>query len=229
MAAYIWTPSDAGTYSLTAEYASTAYNKAATSSAVSYTVIVDPDIAIVAGAKTDAQGASYSNMTQVAATDEETIKAALNNTAATAVNNSDVTITINNAAYTAPIAGTSANPGGTNGSYTFTVTVSKGSQSETTEEKTMTITATPYTGGTGGNGNTGGSGSSSNTPSSSTKPTEPVTGSTENKATVDNKGNANVSLTDKNITDAIADAKAEAAKRSERRRHHGGDPCHHRW
>ena len=213
VAAYIWTPSDAGTYSLTAEYASTAYNKAATSSAVSYTVIVDPDIAIVAGAKTDAQGASYSNMTQVAATDEETIKAALNNTAATAVNNSDVTITINNVAYTAPIAGTSANPGGTNGSYTFTVTVSKGSQSETTEEKTMTITATPYTGGTGGNGNTGGSGSSSNTPSSSTKPTEPVTGSTENKATVDNKGNANVSLTDKNITDAIADAKAEAAKK----------------
>ena len=66
----------------------------------------------------------------------------------------------------------------------------------------------------GDNGGTGGgSGSSSNTSSPSTKPTEPVTGSTENKATVDNKGNTSVSLTGKNITDAIANAKAEAAKK----------------
>jgi hypothetical protein len=61
-------------------------------------------------------------------------------------------------------------------------------------------------------GNDGSNGGGSTTPPS-TKPTEPVTGSTENKATVDNKGNASVSLTDKNITDAIADAKAEAAKK----------------
>ncbi len=61
-----------------------------------------------------------------------------------------------------------------------------------------------------GNGGSNGGGST-NPPS--TKPTEPVTGRTENKATVDNKGNASVSLTDKNITDAIADAKAEAAKK----------------
>ena len=65
----------------------------------------------------------------------------------------------------------------------------------------------------GGSGNGGGASGSSSTPSPSTKPTEPVTGSTENKAAVDNKGNANVILTDKNITDAIADAKAEAAKK----------------
>ncbi|WP_349668096.1 S-layer homology domain-containing protein, partial [Lacrimispora sp.] len=48
----------------------------------------------------------------------------------------------------------------------------------------------------------------------SVKPTESVSGSTENKATVDNEGNANVSLIDKNITDAIADAKAVAAKKN---------------
>ena len=66
---------------------------------------------------------------------------------------------------------------------------------------------------TGGDNGGGGSDSGGSTTSPSTKPTEPVTGSTENKATVDNKGNANVSLTDKNITDAIADAKAEAAKK----------------
>lgn len=169
----------------------------------------DPDIAIVAGAKTAAQNASYANMTQTAATGEDAIKTALKNTAVAAVNNSDITITIDKDSYTPPIAGTSANPGGTNGSYTFTVTVSKGSQSETTGQKTITITATPYTGGTGGGSSNGGG---STTPPS-TKPTEPVTGSTENKATVDNKGNASVSLTDKNITDAIADAKAEAAKK----------------
>ncbi|WRS27878.1 S-layer homology domain-containing protein [Oscillospiraceae bacterium MB08-C2-2] len=55
--------------------------------------------------------------------------------------------------------------------------------------------------------------SGSDRPTLSTKPTEPVTGSTENKATVDNTGNASVSLTDKNITDAIANAQAEAAKK----------------
>ena len=174
----------------------------------------DPDIAIVAAAKTAAQNASYADMSQAAAADEAAIKAALKNTAETAVNNSNITVTINKVGYIAPIAGTSANPSGTNGSYTFTSTVSKGSQSEPTVQKTITITATPYTGGTGGGGgNGGGSGSGSNTPAPSTKPTEPVTGSTQNKATVDGKGNANVSLTDKNITDAIADAKAEAAKK----------------
>ncbi|MEA4893281.1 MAG: S-layer homology domain-containing protein [Peptococcaceae bacterium] len=66
---------------------------------------------------------------------------------------------------------------------------------------------------TGGDNGGGGSDSGGSTPPPSTKPTEPVTGSTENKATVDNKGNASVSLTDKNITDAIANAKAEAAKK----------------
>ncbi len=65
----------------------------------------------------------------------------------------------------------------------------------------------------GGDKGGGGGGGGGSTATPSTKPTEPVTGSTENKAAVDNKGNASVSLTDKNITDAIADAKAEAAKK----------------
>ena len=186
------------------------------SKSLSMTVNVapDPDIAIVAAAKTAAQNASYADMTQAAATDEAAIQAALKSTAETAINNSDISVTINEIIYTAPTAGTTANPGGTDGSYTFTVTVSKGSQSETTEQKTIIITATAYTGGSSGNGNNGsGSGNGSNTPTPSTKPTEPVTGSTENKATVDNKGNASVNLTDKNIPDAIADAKAGAVKK----------------
>ncbi len=186
------------------------------SKSLSMTVNVAPeqDIATVAAAKAAAQGVSYADMTQATATDEDTIETALKSAAKTAVNNSEVTVAINKVSYTAPIAGTSANPSGTNGSYTFTVTVSKGSQSETTEQKTITVTATAYTGGNGGNGGNGNNDSDSGSNSTpSTKPTEPVTGSTENKATVDNKGNASVSLTDKNITDAIADAKAEAAKK----------------
>ena len=69
-------------------------------------------------------------------------------------------------------------------------------------------------GGSGGtSGTSGGSGNGSNTPTPSTKPIEPVTGSTESKATVDNKFNASASLTDKDITDIIAAAKAEAVKK----------------
>ena len=182
------------------------------------------DAQAVATAKTAAQSASYTNMTQTSATDENAINTALKNTVETAVNNSNITTTINKVSYTAPTAGTSANPSGTNGSYIFTVTVSKGSQSETTEQKTISITATPYTEGTGGSSggssgggsdgsSGGGCGIGSNTPAPSTKPTESVTGSTENKAMVDNKGNASVSLTDNNIIDAITDAKAEAEKK----------------
>ncbi len=101
--------------------------------------------ASIADIKTAVQSASYADITQAAATDEDAIESALKNTAVTAVNNGSITITINKVAYTAPIAGTSENPGGTNGSYTFTVTVSKDSQSETTEEKSIGITATGYT------------------------------------------------------------------------------------
>ncbi len=59
-------------------------------------------------------------------------------------------------------------------------------------------------------GDNGGGGS---TTPPTTKPTEPVTGNSEIEATVDDKGNTSISLTDKTITDAIADAKAVAAKK----------------
>ena len=182
------------------------------------------DAQLLAAAKTAAQNAGYNNMTQAAAPNEDVIKAALKSTVETQINNSGITIIINKISYIPPIAGTSANPSGTDGSYTFTVTLSKGGQNQTTEQKTITITASPYTGGNGGgsgngngNGNGGGSGSGSgigsDTVAQSAKPTESVNGSTENKATVDTEGNANVSLTDKNITDAIAAAKNSALKK----------------
>ncbi|WOO38414.1 hypothetical protein R2R35_07890 [Anaerocolumna sp. AGMB13020] len=120
-------------------------------------VAPDPDIAIVAAAKSAAQDASYSNMSQAAATDEAAIKAALKSTAVAAVKDSNVTVTVNKVSYTAPVSGTSADLAGTNGSYSFTITVSKGSQSQTTIQKTITITATAYT----GNNNTGSAGGNS--------------------------------------------------------------------
>ena len=120
-------------------------------------VAPDPDIAIVAAAKAAAQDASYSNMTQAAATDEAAMKATLKSTAVAAVNDSNVTVTVNKVSYTAPVSGTSADLDGTNGSYAFTITVSKGTQSQTTIQKTITITAIAYT----GNNNSGSAGGSS--------------------------------------------------------------------
>ena len=63
------------------------------------------------------------------------------------------------------------------------------------------------------NGSSGASGSGSDKSDSSAKPTEPVTGAADNKAAIDNQGNASVTVTDKNISDAIASAKAEAARK----------------
>ena len=126
----------------------------------------DPDIAVVNSAKLAAEGASYLGMSQLASTSETIIEDAQKTIATTAVNNTDVTIFINKISYTEPIAGTSANPEGTNGSYLFTVTLSKGSVTVTTETLTITITSTPskveqFSGGGG----------------SSTKPvTQPISG-----------------------------------------------------
>ena len=139
--------STTGTYDVTLSKGSVNDKKSLTMNVI---VAPDPDIATVEAAKTAAENASYSNMTQEDATNEETIIAALKSAAETvvdnAVNNSDVTVLVNQVSYSAPVAGTSANPAGTNGSYAFTITVSKGSQSQITTVKTIVIKATTYTG-----------------------------------------------------------------------------------
>ena len=106
----------------------------------------DPDTTAVNDAKTAAEDESYADMNQGVATDEGVIKNAIKAEAEAAVNDNRVTVTINTISYTAPIAGTAGTPGGTNGSYVFTITVSKGEQIQTTEQKTITITAAAYTG-----------------------------------------------------------------------------------
>ncbi len=107
---------------------------------------IPTDEQIVAAAKSAAEGASYANMTQAVTTSETHIATALKATAEASVNNGAVTVIINQVSYTAPIAGTSANPDGTDGSYVFTITVSKGAQTQTTMQKTISITATAFDG-----------------------------------------------------------------------------------
>ncbi|WP_169833407.1 hypothetical protein, partial [Paenibacillus oryzae] len=106
----------------------------------------DPDIAIVLAAKAAVEGASYSSMIQAMATSESVIMAALKATAEAAINNNEVTVTVNTVNYAAPIAGNGDNVNGTDGSYVFTVTVSKGLQSQTGVQQTIAITATAFTG-----------------------------------------------------------------------------------
>ncbi len=104
--------------------------------------IEEPVIDVANAAQTAAEGAAYPDMTQATATSETVISDTLKARAVAAVNNSDVTVTINKVSYTAPTAGTLAVPRGTNGSYVFTVTVSKGLESRNTTQKTIAIIAT---------------------------------------------------------------------------------------
>ncbi|QHI71019.1 hypothetical protein [Aminipila terrae] len=78
-------------------------------------------------------------MNQTDATSEDIIKDTLKSTATTEINDNGVTVTINKESYTEPVAGTSADPTGTNGSYEFTVTVSKGSQTQKTEKRQLQL------------------------------------------------------------------------------------------
>ncbi len=135
--------SSTGKYEVTITKGSVSDSKSLT---ITLNVAPDPDIAAVDAAKAAAQNASYLDMTQETATGEAAIVSALKAAAEAAVGNSSVTITINTFSYTEPTAGTSVNPGGTNGSFVFTISVSKGVHNQTTEQKTISITAEAYTG-----------------------------------------------------------------------------------
>ena len=95
--------------------------------------------------KIKAENATYTDPTNPEdCKDEEAIEAYIENIAKTAVNNNELTITVNKRGYTAPIAGTKANPNGVNGEYKFTITISKGLESKTTTEKTVIVKAEVY-------------------------------------------------------------------------------------
>lgn len=101
----------------------------------------NPDYEAVTAAKQAADNATYANTTQTANGTQSAVENYVKSIATTAVNNENITVTINTVSYTAPIDGTSSDPDGTAGSYVFTVTVAKGSHEMSTTEKTVTITA----------------------------------------------------------------------------------------
>ncbi|MFT3982396.1 MAG: S-layer homology domain-containing protein [Lachnospiraceae bacterium] len=106
----------------------------------------NPDIAVVDAAKTAAEQAVYASTTQQAHAAEAAVKDYVKEIAEAAVGNSQVTVTVNKVDYVAPAEGDGDNPSGTNGSYTFTISLEKGGQRQTTMQKTVTISAAPYTG-----------------------------------------------------------------------------------
>jgi hypothetical protein len=100
----------------------------------------------VNAAKTAAQNASYLDTTQAIATSETIIINALKEVAELAVNNNEITVSVNKVTYGLPTAGSSANPLGTDGSYTFTITLTHGEYILTTDELTIFIIATAFEG-----------------------------------------------------------------------------------
>lgn len=106
----------------------------------------DPNIAIVADAVNKAETAIYADMAQSAATDTIAIKAQIKAVAVNAINNDEVVVDIEEIGYIEATEGTSADIYGVNGSYSFKIKISKGIRSAKTTEKTITITATKYTG-----------------------------------------------------------------------------------
>jgi hypothetical protein len=91
-------------------------------------------------------GATYT-MTQADATNEAAVKTAIENIIA-GLALDGVTTTVTRVLYTPAEAGTQGTPAGINGTYTFTVDLSKGADAtlatDTTATLTMTITATAY-------------------------------------------------------------------------------------
>ena len=111
---------------------------------------VNPDIALVAAAKEAIEGGSYT-MTQAVANTEAGVKAelarqmnGLSGMSGTGITVADGDVTVTS--FTPAVAGTSANPAGTNGSITFTVALSKGTVTDITTSLTGVITATAYDG-----------------------------------------------------------------------------------
>ncbi len=106
----------------------------------------DPDIATVNSAFNAVNSAPFEDINQDASTDETIVSNRIKGISIARINNPTVNVTITpvSTGYVVPTAGNAGNPSGTNGSYTFTVKVSKGVQSQTTAQKAITIIAAPF-------------------------------------------------------------------------------------
>ncbi len=111
-------------------------------------VYIDPNTEVVNYAKKMIEAGSYSLM-QDAANTEIAVKTALATqiNALPGMNTTGITVTASNiivSSFKAATTGTSAKPEGTNGSFTFTVSLTKGEITQATTDKSGTITATAF-------------------------------------------------------------------------------------
>lgn len=108
-----------------------------TEKSVSTNPLEDVALTVVAGTYT---------ATAAEAADANAAKTKAEALVAAVVNNNTITATVSDGAtYTAPVAGTASAPQGKAGSYSFTITLSNGTNDNvTTDTITMDISATPY-------------------------------------------------------------------------------------
>jgi hypothetical protein len=96
----------------------------------------------VADALDAVNGAAYGPVAQGDVNSEDAAANYVKDIATRTVINTSVTVTINKISFTPAVVGGENNTAGSDGSYEFTVTVSKGAQSRTSGSKTLVITAT---------------------------------------------------------------------------------------
>lgn len=121
------------------------------------TLVLAADTSDIALAKAAVEGAAYTAKQSQAGTEAKAL--AKIREIIGKLDLKGASASVNKVSYTAAVAGTSGNHSGTNGSYVFTVSLEKDAASVVTRELTLTITATPYSGGS-----TGGSTSSAADP-----------------------------------------------------------------
>ena len=107
----------------------------------------EADKAAVAAAKAAVEGIGALTVPQADAADEAAVKALVEAKIQAKIQalGLDVTAVVNKVDYTAAVAGNPANTNGTNGVYTYTVTLTKNAAADTTAAGTVNMTATAYT------------------------------------------------------------------------------------
>ena len=115
-----------------------------TSAPVRVTVSKDPDITALENAKAILDAAAAISVNQKDYATQDAVRNYIHTELSKLV--SGVVLTVNDVAYTASIPGTSANPTGTAGSYTYTVTITKNGKSMTTVQRTSPVAAVWYDG-----------------------------------------------------------------------------------
>lgn len=90
------------------------------------------------------ESANYPDIDQDEVTSEEHVISYITGIAENVVNNDSISVIINKVDYNEPVAGSPDDPDGVDGSFTFTVSVSKGGLSNTTSNITLNIRANSY-------------------------------------------------------------------------------------